>query len=117
LSMGFWGKFAQATRVGMFAASFVLVAFSSEAAEIPWSSSAPFKYSNEDVRDALRVIIEANGLQPIIRQGVQGSIAGEIKDTTMEAAFIKLIEENNLTYDYDAVRKTVTISPEALARM
>ncbi len=80
-----------------------------EAAELTWKPDTfEGTFSNADVRDVLRRVIQANGMQVIFRPGVEGTVDGSF-DMPLQGAFTKLVEENGLSYEYDAVTNMVTV--------
>lgn len=81
------------------------------AADIPWSDKLfQREFLDTDIRTVLSRILDENGLRSDFRPGVQGSVSYDFRNMPLEAAFNKLIEENNLEYTYEPNSKTVTIS-------
>lgn len=81
------------------------------AADIHWSEKLfQREFLDTDIRTVLSRILDENGLRSDFRPGVQGSVSYDFRNMPLEAAFNKLIEENNLEYTYEPNSKTVTIS-------
>lgn len=80
------------------------------AKEVPWKVE-PFERVSfeEDIKDVLRSILRQNGLQAIFRPGVAGPVTFEFKNMPLQAAFNKLLIENDLDYDFDPKTNVVTI--------
>lgn len=81
------------------------------AQDIPWPRTLFERdYFDADIRAVLTTIINEAGLQSDFRPGVQGSVTFNFRNMPLQAAFNKLVEENNLTTSYDAATRTITIS-------
>lgn len=81
------------------------------AQDIPWPRTLFERdYFDADIRAVLTTIINEAGLQSDFRPGVQGSVTFNFRNMPLQAAFNKLVEENNLTTNYDAATRTITIS-------
>lgn len=79
------------------------------AREIPWKDQIFERVSfEEDVKDTLRGIARQNGLQVIFREGVEGEVSFEFK-MLLNAAFNKVLIENNLDYDFDPKTNLITV--------
>lgn len=77
---------------------------------LPWTNQLFERVSvEEDVRDVLRSILKQGSLAVNFRPDVAGNVSFSFTNIPLEAAFNKLIEENNLDYDFDAKTHTVTI--------
>lgn len=78
--------------------------------DLPWTNQLFERVSvEEDVRDVLRSILKQSSLAVNFRPDVAGNVSFSFANIPLEAAFKKLIEENNLDYDFDARTHTVTI--------
>ncbi|MBF0561426.1 MAG: type II secretion system protein GspD [Alphaproteobacteria bacterium] len=80
------------------------------ATDIPWKDVTWEHTSvDEDIKDVLRALLSADGLQVIFRPGVKGPVSTHISSMPLRAAFTMLMTENNLEYSYDPGTKMVTI--------
>jgi type II secretory pathway component GspD/PulD (secretin) len=77
--------------------------------EIPWKSQIFDRVSfEEDVKNVLRGIARQNGVQIIFREGVEGEVSFEF-NMLLNAAFNKVLIENDLEYDFDPKTNLITI--------
>ncbi|KAA0571157.1 secretin N-terminal domain-containing protein [Azospirillum sp. Sh1] len=88
------------------------------AADIPWSDKLfQREFYDEDIRVVLTRIMEENSLRADFRPGVQGTVSFNFNNMPLQAAFNKLIEENNLEYAYEPNSRTVTITAPLPGRL
>ncbi|MBF8271215.1 MAG: pilQ [Magnetococcales bacterium] len=85
-----------------------------------WAEDLKWKEENfdvtfvdADIRDVLTDLLKRNEKTAVFLPGVQGVVTFDFHNNPMlvEAAFNKVLAENNLTYFYDPVIKTVKILP------
>ncbi|HIJ84137.1 MAG TPA: hypothetical protein HPQ00_08015, partial [Magnetococcales bacterium] len=83
-----------------------------------WAEDLKWKEENfdvtfvdADIRDVLTDLLKRNEKTAVFLPGVQGVVTFDFHNNPMlvEAAFNKVLAENNLTYFYDPVIKTVKI--------
>ena len=82
------------------------------APEIPWNKSLTISRTSqdEDIKNVLRSMLQANGTSVIFGAGVQGKVSFRLDKVPVHSTFDQLVEEHNLTSTYDPVTNTATIS-------
>ncbi len=82
-------------------------------AELPWQSGQrlTLDVDEADVRDILTVILAANGMTTRFRRDVSGALTFEFKGMPVQGAFNMLLNEFNLTYDWNLTRRQVSFMP------
>lgn len=76
------------------------------------------EYYDEDIRVVLSKILEQNnGLRADFRPDVKGMVSFNFRDMPLQAAFNKIVEENNLEYVFDPKSKIVTFSAPQPGRL
>src|SRR3954469_16388286 len=80
--------------------------------EIPWNRSLTITRtsSDDDIKNVFRSILQANGLSVVFAPSVRKNVSFHLEQVPIQRAFEQLIDQNNLTYSYNATNKTVFIS-------
>ena len=86
-----------------------------QTSDIPWNSTLVISRTstNDDIRNVLRSILQANGLSAVFGPGVEGPISFQLDRVPVDAAFQQLIDRYNLSFTYDPTTRTVMITSEA----
>ncbi|MBF0145966.1 MAG: type II secretion system protein GspD [Magnetococcales bacterium] len=88
------------------------------AEELKWKEEKfNVTFVDADVRDVLTDILKRNDKTAVFLPGVQGVVTFDFRDNPMliEAAFNKILAENNLTYTFDVGNNTVKVLQAASA--
>src|SRR3954469_23154672 len=87
-------------------------AFAQAGPPIPWDKSLTITRtsSEEDIKNVLRSLLQANGLSVIFSPDVQGTISFRLEKVPIASAFDELVQEHNLTYTYNPNSKTVNVT-------
>jgi type II secretory pathway component GspD/PulD (secretin) len=82
-----------------------------KAADIPWKEDAFFDETaaDQNIRLVLSHLLDRDGLKVDFAPEVKGNVTVTFTHELLQAAFNKLIEENDLDYSYNDQTKTVTI--------
>jgi len=78
-------------------------------AQIPWNTVVSFRFNETPIKDALRTIARAVGMNMVIGEGVTGSVTMNLGNVTLKQALNKLVHTHNCDYLID--RGIVTIKP------
>ena len=80
--------------------------------EIPWDRSVVISRtsSGEDIRTALRSMLQTNGFSVAFAPNVAGTVSFRLEKMPLYAAFEQLVDENGLTYTFNPSTKTVNIA-------
>jgi type III secretion system YscC/HrcC family outer membrane pore protein len=80
--------------------------------EIPWNRSLTITRtsSDDDIKNVFRSILQANGLSVVFAPSVRKNVSFHLEQVPIQRAFEQLIDQNSLTYSYNAANKTVFIS-------
>jgi type II secretory pathway component GspD/PulD (secretin) len=80
--------------------------------QIPWDTSLTVTRtsSEEDIKDVLRGFLQANGFSVVFGPNVAGNVSFRLERVPLAVAFDQIIDENNLSYDYNATTHTVAIT-------
>ena len=80
---------------------------------LPWKTGLRLNLtvSDVDVRVLLAAILRANDLRAAFRHDVRGQISNRYRQVPMAGAFYMMLDEFELTYQFDAAGKLVTIVP------
>ena len=80
--------------------------------EIPWNKSLTITRTSldEDIKNVLRSLLQANGTSVIFGPGVQGTVSFRLDKVPVNSTFEQLLEEHNLSSAYDPVTNTATIT-------
>ncbi len=80
---------------------------------LPWKTGLRLNLtvSDVDVRVLLAAVLRANGLKAAFRHDVSGQISNRYRQVPMAGAFYMILDEFELTYQFDAAGKLVTIVP------
>lgn len=86
-----------------------------QTSDIPWNSTLVISRtsSNDDIRNVLRSILQANGLSAVFGPDVQGPISFQLDRVPVAEAFQQLIDQYDLAYSYDPTTRTVMITSQA----
>ena len=78
---------------------------------IPWDMSLTITRvsAQEDIKNVFRTLLQANRLSASFDPNVVGTVSLRLSDVPIRSAFEQLIEQHNLTYDYEPVTNTVAI--------
>jgi type II secretory pathway component GspD/PulD (secretin) len=90
----------------------VPAAWAQSTPEIPWNKSLTITRTSqdEDIKNVLRSLLQANGTSVIFRPGVQGTVSFLLDKVPLYSAYDQLVEERNLNSTYDAATNTVTVA-------
>ncbi|MDP6342036.1 MAG: HEAT repeat domain-containing protein [Alphaproteobacteria bacterium] len=82
-------------------------------AELPWRAGQRLTLTVDegDVRDVLAVILRTNGMTARFRRDVGGVLTFDFKGMPAQGAFNMLLNEFNLTYDWQPARRQVSFTP------
>jgi len=91
------------------------VAYAQAGPPIPWNKSLTITRtsSDEDIKNVLRSLLQANGLSVIFSPNVGGRISFRLDKVPIDSAFDQLVQEHNLAYTYNPDAKTVNITTVA----
>ncbi|MBF0459884.1 MAG: hypothetical protein HQL87_00660 [Magnetococcales bacterium] len=84
------------------------------AEELKWKEEIfDVTFVDADVRDVLTDVLKRNGKTAVFLPGVTGTVTFDFRSNPMpiEAAFNKILAENNLTHMFDAANKAVKVMP------
>lgn len=96
----------------------ICLSVSAHAADIPWQNKTfDRQFFDEDIRVVLSRILQDNATQVNFRPGVEGNVSIDFRNVTLQSAFNKIVEENNLEYTYDKATRTVTLSAQLPTRL
>jgi type II secretory pathway component GspD/PulD (secretin) len=101
--------------VVLFQLAGVPIAWAQSTPEIPWNRSLTITRTSqdEDIKNVLRSLLQANGTSVIFRPGVQGTVSFRLDKVPAYSAFDQLVEEHNLNSTYDPTTNTVTVASVA----
>ena len=97
--------------VGFYLSGWLTMAW---AEEMKWKEEIfDVTFVDADVRDVLTDVLKRNDKTAILLPGVQGTVTFDFRNNPMpiEAAFNKILAENNLSYIFDPTNKSVKILP------
>jgi type II secretory pathway component GspD/PulD (secretin) len=94
--------------IGLF-----LLTSSVHSQDIPWPAGKTMDLTTveQPVQDVIRQIIDNGGFSSIFRPGISGDVTFEFSAMPLRDAFRKVIEENGLSWNYNAQAKIITIFP------
>jgi type II secretory pathway component GspD/PulD (secretin) len=100
------------TAAVLFLLAGVPVAWAQSTPEIPWNRSLTITRTSqdEDIKNVLRSLLQANGTSVIFGPGVQGTVSFRLDKVPVYSAFGQLVEEHNLNSTYDPGTNTVTVA-------
>ncbi len=83
-----------------------------QSSDIPWNATLVISRtsSNDDIRNVLRSILQANGLSVVFGPDVQGPISFQLDRVPIATAFDQLIQQYDLAYTYDPTTRTVMVT-------
>jgi type II secretory pathway component GspD/PulD (secretin) len=81
--------------------------------QVPWDASKLFEWTanDEDIKSVLRRVISLNGQQSAFTPGVEGTVSFTMSDMPVQAAFNKLLSEQQLGFKFDEKNNLVTVFP------
>ena len=93
----------------------VPIAWAQSTPEIPWNRSLTITRTSqdEDIKNVLRSLLQANGTSVIFGPGVLGTVSFRLDKVPIYSAFDQLVEEHNLNSAYDPATNTVTVASVA----
>src|SRR4051812_8846221 len=79
------------------------VAYAQAGAPIPWNPSLTITRtsSDEDIKNVLRSLLQANGLSVIFSPNVGGTISFRLDKVPIASAFNQVVQEHKLAYTYN----------------
>ena len=79
---------------------------------IPWDPALTITRTSadEDIKNVLRGLLQANGNSVIFSPDVQGPVSFHLDRVPVSAAFEQLIQEHNLAYGYNPATNTVNVT-------
>ena len=82
---------------------------------IPWNKSLTITRtsSDEDIKNVLRSLLQANGLSVVFSPNVAGRISFRLDKVPIDSVFEQVVQEHNLAYTYNPGAKTVSITTVA----
>ncbi len=99
-------------------ATAVYLSFPAHSADIKWHDKLfEREFFDEDIRVVLIRILQDNDTQVNFRPGVDGRVSFNFRNMPLQAAFNKIVQENNLEYTYDEGTRTVTLSTPLPGRL
>ena len=90
-----------------------LLTSSAHSQDIPWPAGKTMDLTTveQPVQDVIRQIIDNGGFSSIFRPGIAGDVTFEFSAMPLRDAFRKVIEENGLSWNYNAENKMITVFP------
>ncbi len=79
---------------------------------IPWDASLTITRtsSDEDIKNVLRSLLQANGLSVIFSPDVQGTVSFRLDKVPINSAFDQVVQQHNLAYTYNPAAKAVSVT-------
>ncbi|MCD6117314.1 hypothetical protein J7K93_09885 [bacterium] len=80
---------------------------------IPWNSIVSFKFNETPIKDALRTVARANGINMVIGEGIKGNVTMDLTNVTLRQALNKIVHTHDCDYLVD--RGIITIKSTNVA--
>ena len=80
---------------------------------IPWDMKVSFRFNDTPIKDALRIIARAAGLNMVVGEGVEGKVTMNLENVSLRQTLNKIVHTHDCDYLVD--KGIITVKPTNIA--